>query len=129
MTRPEKLIRSALADAPEVTAPDGSRVRILPQLAGGSMIHIELSAGAVSHAIAHRSVEELWYILSGRGKMWRRIGDEEGVVALAPGDALTLPQGTRFQFRALGDEPLCAVAVTMPPWPGEDEAIFVEGIW
>jgi hypothetical protein len=28
-----------------------------------------------------------------------------------------------------GAEPLAAVAVTMPPWPGENEAYFVEGKW
>ena len=26
-------------------------------------------------------------------------------------------------------EPVAAVAVTMPPWPGEEEAVFVQGVW
>jgi mannose-6-phosphate isomerase-like protein (cupin superfamily) len=51
------------------------------------------------------------------------------VVALEPGVCLTIPLGTRFQFRTLGDEPLAAVAVTMPPWPGEGEAVVVDGAW
>ena len=37
--------------------------------------------------------------------------------------------GTHFQFRTLGDEPLTIVGVTMPPWPGEDEAVEVNGMW
>ena len=39
------------------------------------------------------------------------------------------PARTAFQFRAEGGEPLAFVAVTMPPWPGMDEAFAVEGPW
>jgi mannose-6-phosphate isomerase-like protein (cupin superfamily) len=45
------------------------------------------------------------------------------------GVSITIPAGTRFQFRNDGDEALAAVGVSMPPWPGEDEAYPVEGIW
>jgi mannose-6-phosphate isomerase-like protein (cupin superfamily) len=35
--------------------------------------------------------------------------------------------------RAKGDfrcgEPLAALGITMPPWPGEGEAVFVPGKW
>lgn len=51
------------------------------------------------------------------------------IVALEPGIGLTIPVGTHFQFRAAGKEPLTAVAVTMPPWPGEGEAVLVDGAW
>ncbi len=78
---------------------------------------------------AHRSVEEIWYFLSGRGEIWRRQGGREEVTAVAPGVALTVPLGTAFQFRTLGEEPLAFVAVTMPPWPGGEEAYEVEGRW
>jgi mannose-6-phosphate isomerase-like protein (cupin superfamily) len=115
--------------AVEVMAPDGSRVRVLPALAGGSMAHFELAPGATSKAVAHRTVEELWYVIGGSGEMWRRDGEREAVVALEPGLALTIPLGTSFQFRCTGSEPLQAVGVTMPPWSGEDEAYEVEGPW
>ena len=39
--------------------PDGSLVRLLPRLASGSLAHFELAAGATSHAVTHRTVEEL----------------------------------------------------------------------
>jgi mannose-6-phosphate isomerase-like protein (cupin superfamily) len=39
-----------------------------------------------------------------------------------------IPPQTRFQFRCL-DGSLEAVAVTMPPWPGEDEALDAEPYW
>ena len=110
-------------------APDGSAVRVLLALPGASMIRVELAAGAVAKAVAHRTVEELWFVLSGRGEMWRRQGQREEIVALDPGACLSIPLGTHFQFRAAPAEPLSAVAVTIPPWPGEHEAELVSGPW
>jgi len=118
-----------LPHAPDVTAPDGSAVRLLLSLKGGSMAHFELPAGAVSKAVVHRTVEEIWYVVGGGGEMWREQAGHAETVALAPGACLTIPVGTRFQFRALGPEPLGAVAVTMPPWPGDGEAVEVQGCW
>lgn len=113
----------------DAVAPDGSDVRVLLQLAGGSMAHFELAPGQTSTAVTHRSVEEIWFVLSGRGEMWRRQGEREAIVTLEVGVCLTIPHGTHFQFRALGEVPLAAVGVTMPPWPGEGEAIVVTGPW
>ena len=118
-----------LPAAPDAIAPDGSEVRILLRLGGGSMAHFELAAGQVSRAVAHRAVDELWYILGGQGRMWRRQGDRQETVPLRSGTCLSIPAGTHFQFRADGDGPLAAVGVTMPPWPGEDEAYGVPGAW
>jgi len=114
---------------PDVVAPDGSDVRLLPQLAGASMAHFTLAPGVTSRAVAHRTVEEIWFVLGGRGEMWRASAEREEIVAMQPGVALTIPLGTRFQFRATGREPLAAVAVTLPPWPGDDEAFAVDGPW
>jgi mannose-6-phosphate isomerase-like protein (cupin superfamily) len=118
-----------LARTRDAVAPDGSDVRVLLQLPGGSMAHFELAPRHTSTAITHRSVEEIWFVLAGRGEMWRRQGDREEIVPLEVGVCLTIPRGTHFQFRALGDTPLAAVGVTMPPWPGEGEAIVVPGPW
>lgn len=114
---------------PTVVAPDGSSVRVLLSLAAGSMAHFELAAGSTAKAVTHRTVEEIWYVIGGRGEMWRRQGEREEVVVLEPGVCLTIPVGTHFQFRASPTTPVCAVAVTMPPWPGNDEAVFVPGPW
>jgi mannose-6-phosphate isomerase-like protein (cupin superfamily) len=113
----------------DVLAPDGSEVRVLLSLAGGSMAHFQLAAGQVSRAVRHRSVEEIWYVLSGAGEMWRSHGGREDVAALSAGVCLTIPVGVRFQFRAAEGGPLAAVAVTMPPWPGDHEAEAVPGKW
>jgi mannose-6-phosphate isomerase-like protein (cupin superfamily) len=113
----------------DVVAPDGSDVRVLLQLDRGGMAHFELGAGRTSRAVAHRCVDEIWYILSGHGQMWRRQGDRRQTVPLEPGTCLSIPAGTHFQFRATGIGPLAAVAVTMPPWPGQNEAYEVSGVW
>ena len=115
--------------APFGTAPDGTDVRPLLSLSGGSFAHFELPPGSTSFAVTHRTVEEIWFFLGGRGEMWRLQGDQEEVVALDAGVCLTIPLGTRFQFRSFGYAPLTAVVVTMPPWPGGDEAAEVEGKW
>ena len=109
----------------DVLAPDGSEVRILLSLTGGGMAHFRLQPGAVSKPVRHRTVEEIWYVLSGAGEMWRS-GD---VVSLSTGVCLTIPVNAPFQFRCLGPEALSVVAVTMPPWPGEEEAEAVTGHW
>jgi mannose-6-phosphate isomerase-like protein (cupin superfamily) len=88
-----------------------------------------LSPGTVSKAVVHRSVEELWYIVSGTGRMWRQLGEQEEVTELSQGVSLSIPVGTRFQFRCDGAVPLSAIGVTMPPWPGEDEAVISNGPW
>ena len=118
-----------LPDAPRAVAPDGSDVRVLLQLGRGSMAHFELAPGRVSRAVAHRAVEEIWYVLRGQGEMWRRQGERQETVLLQPGTCLSIPAGTHFQFRAAASGPLAAVGVTMPPWPGDGEAYEVPGAW
>jgi len=110
-------------------APDGSDVRILLSLNDGGMAHFELAPGQTSTAVTHRTVEEIWFFLSGRGEMWRKQNEREEVVPVDPGVCLTIPLGTHFQFRSFGYEPLSALGVTMPRWPGEGEAIVVQGKW
>ncbi len=117
------------AGVADLLAPDGSEVRVLCATERGSMALFTLPSGSISKPILHRSVEEIWYVLSGAGRMWRRLDDQEEITALAPGVSLTIPTGARFQFRCDSDVPLSVVGVTMPPWPGADEAVFVEGPW
>jgi len=119
----------SLPAKPDVTAPDGSDVRILLSLKGGSMSHFELGPGKISRAVKHKTVEEIWYFLEGQGNMWRKLGEHEEVTRVAANMCITIPVGTRFQFRSFGTRSLKAVAITMPPWPGENEALFVDGKW
>lgn len=113
----------------DVLAPDKSEVRLLATIGRGSMAHFRLGPGLVSHAVLHRGVEELWYFTAGRGRMWRKLGGEEEVVEVREGVSISIPTGAAFQFRCDSREPLEFVGVTMPPWPGEDEAVPTEGVW
>ena len=115
-----------LPTPPDAIAPDGSDVRVLLALGGGGLAHFELAPGETSVAVAHRTVEEIWYILSGRGEMWRKLNNHEEVVPVDPGVCITIPVGTHFQFRSFGYEPLAALGVTMPPWPGKGESYEVK---
>jgi mannose-6-phosphate isomerase-like protein (cupin superfamily) len=93
------------------------------------MAHFELGPGRTARAVRHQTVEEIWYVVSGSGEMWRRSKRGEAVVALRPGVCLTIPVGTEFQFRSFGYAPLSIIGVTMPPWPGPEEAVKVDGVW
>ena len=113
----------------DVVAPDGSQIRLLATSERGSMCHCTLLPGQTSVAVRHRTVEEVWYFVSGRGEVWRRCGENETVTPVAAGVSLSIPTGCRFQFRTVGEEPLCFILVTMPPWPGAEEAVAVAGHW
>ncbi len=113
----------------DTLAPDSSEIRLLAATSRGSMVHCTLNPGEVSLAVAHKSVEEVWFFLEGTGQVWRRLGELERTVDVSPGVSLAIPVGAHFQFRTIGDRPLCFVIVTMPPWPGEDEAHPVPGRW
>jgi mannose-6-phosphate isomerase-like protein (cupin superfamily) len=112
------------------TAPDGSDIRIIlgetERATTASLCQATLGAGETSRAVRHRQVEEIWYFLEGDGMVWRCPpgADPAGVepIAVSPGDALVIPAGWSFQFRASLDGPLRFLCYTTPPWPGPDEA-------
>ncbi|MFH0730303.1 MAG: cupin domain-containing protein [Pseudomonadota bacterium] len=110
-------------------SPDGSEIRCLPVMKGGGICHCTLPAGKTSSAVKHKTVEEIWYFLEGKGEVWRLHNDHTKIVEVGPGISLTIPVGTHFQFRNTGSDPLRFVIATMPPWPGADEAVRVENHW
>jgi mannose-6-phosphate isomerase-like protein (cupin superfamily) len=123
------VITRSLSPVPDVTAPDGSEVRLLAGTPRGSMAHFRLRPGQVSKAVAHHGVEEIWFVVSGVGQIWRKSADQDHITELTAGISVSILPGTSFQFRNLGDVPLDIVGVTMPPWPGMDEAYAVPGVW
>jgi mannose-6-phosphate isomerase-like protein (cupin superfamily) len=120
-----------LPDAYDTLAPDGSHIRLLPSVAGASMVHCRLPPGGVTRAVRHQTVEELWYVLAGEGQIWLRSLESEvdQTVDLTAGVGVSLPLGVAFQFRATGPAALDVLIVTTPPWPGPDEAIAATGAW
>jgi len=115
----------------DLLAPDGSEIHLLVEVRGGNMVYCTLPPGQVTHAVWHRTVEEVWLCVSGAGQLWRRdAATTRGeIVELERGVAVTIPLGTVFQFRALGAQPLEVVITTIPAWPGPDEAVPTAGVW
>lgn len=114
---------------PDTTAPDGSEIRLLVDRRQGadraSLCEVTLPPAQVSRAVWHQGVEEIWYVLEGRGQVWRCPPevDAEAVapMAVASGDALTVPPRWRFQFSSEAGGPLRFLCFTAP-WPGSGEA-------
>ena len=94
------------------------------------MVHCTLRPGQVTRAVRHRTVEEVWFCVSGGGPGVAR----EVKPTLASRRSSTSSRawrsasrsGSAFQFRASGARPLELVIATMPPWPGDDEAVPVD---
>ena len=118
-----------LADEPDDVAPDTSEIRLLARTTRASMAHGTLPPNGVSLAIRHRHVEEVWFVVSGHAQIWRQLNGQKEVILAGPGASLSIPPGTHFQFRTVGDEPFRFIMCTMPPWPGANEAIRVADHW
>ena len=110
-------------------APDKSEIRLLLNMKGGGLAHCTLPPHGISLAVKHKTVEEIWYFILGHGQVWRKQGAQEEIVDVDPGTCLTIPRETHFQFRNTEKEPLCFIIATMPPWPGEEEAVRVQDHW
>ena len=95
----------------------------------GGLAHCTLPSHDISLAVEHRTIEEIWYFIQGHGQISRKQGDWEEVADVSPGTCITIPSGTHFQFSNTGEGPLCFIIATMPPWPGEHEAIGVQDHW
>ena len=118
-----------LGNTSDECAPDNSEIRFLSGSARGSLVHCSLPIGQTSTAVRHRTVEELWYFLSGQGLVWRVYDGMEEVKEVYAGVSLNIPLGTIFQFKNTGDKPLSFIIATIPPWPGNDEAVVENGYW
>ena len=115
----------------DVIAPDGSQIRLLIDdrhaAKGASMVEVTLPAGQISRPVFHLTVEEVWHVLAGVGQVWRcppEVSQPENVPALpvSAGDSLVIPVGWSFQFSAGDASDLRFLCLTMPPWPGDEEA-------
>ncbi|MFE7837066.1 cupin domain-containing protein [Streptomyces sp. NPDC057474] len=88
--------------AAEYTTPDGSLVRPLgvrPEAANAVRTYAESSF--TGHV--HRGVQEIWYVVSGSGELWRSLHGKDDRTDLEPGVCVTIPVGTSFQSRAESD--------------------------
>lgn len=121
--------QTALSDSFDAKSPAGADIRFLMDGPTGNMIHSTVPAGQINRATRHKSVSEFWFVLEGRGQIWRSDGETARTVDLVPGVSIDIPAGTAFQYRCDGAAPLTFICISMPPWPGDDEADYVDGVW
>ena len=95
---------------PDEVAPDGAEVRLLARTENASTAHFRVHPGQVTHAVMHRSIDEIWYVTTGEGEIW-------------------MSNTGAFQCRNSGRVDLDIIAVQVPPWPGDDEAGIVDSIF
>jgi len=114
---------------PDARSPAGAEIRYLIEGEAGNVIHSTVPPGQVNRATLHATVNEFWHVLSGEGQIWRRYGTAEETTTLEAGVSIDIPVGTEFQYRCTGVDPLQFLCVTIPRWPGNQEATFVDGPW
>jgi mannose-6-phosphate isomerase-like protein (cupin superfamily) len=68
----------------------------------------------------HRTTEEIYYFVSGRGRM--RLGAETGDVAA--GDCVVIPPGTPHKLWAAPDADLVLLCACAPPYRDDDTEII-----
>ena len=66
-------------------------------------------------------------MLEGNGELW--LSDKGETINLIPNTCITIPRGTSFQFKNIGEKDLKFLGVTIPVWRGPDEVCNVEGKW
>ena len=120
-------------EKPDYNAPDGSEITYL--IKGqtgdfGDLCNCKLPIGKTSIAVKHQTVQELWNFTAGNGEFWLKDGENETISEVKKGTSILIYPGVSFQFRNTSeDTPLESTITTMPPWPGPNEAVIVEGKW
>ena len=123
------LFQTVQMPVPSEPAPDGSRIYPLMRTRQASVGIIELRPNQVTAPVRHQTIEEFWYVLEGTGQLWRELDTEEETVELNTGSCVNIPTGAAFQFRSDGERPLRMLMLTVPPWPGPEEAVAADGAW
>lgn len=102
-------------EAPTVPCPCGASTRILTAVDGGPCsVHVTTIRDSVRHY--HRDTTEVYYILSGTGKM-----ELNGVwVAISPGSVVRIDAGTRHRLTADSDA-VTTIVMAFPPFREDDE--------
>jgi mannose-6-phosphate isomerase-like protein (cupin superfamily) len=110
-----------LADAKPFVTKDGSEIReLLHPAAHGpgkmSLAEARVSPGAKTAGHRHPATEEIYHVLSGRGRMLLG-GEEFGIEA---GDTVRIDPGVRHGLVNDGGEDLVILCCCCPPYAHED---------
>jgi mannose-6-phosphate isomerase-like protein (cupin superfamily) len=120
---------TTLPEYPDAKSPAGADIRFLMNGESGNMIHSTVPPHQVNKATVHATVSEFWYVLEGRGEIWRDSGVESCITVLVPGTSIDIPTKTAFQYRNVSEVDLKFICIAMPPWPGDSKATYIRGIW
>jgi len=107
-------------DLPLWQAPDGSRkvnMMVGPQTCGAEEISAGLwwlAPGNQSEADVHPEAAEIYYVVSGQG----RLVMDEDEFEVSQGMAVYIPAGVKHQSFNTGEEDLCYFYAFAPPPPG-----------
>jgi len=106
------------------TTKDGSTIRSLldttnSSAANQSLAEATLMPGNATEPHRHLHSEEIYYILSGHGRMEL---DEE-TRPVGPLDAILIPPGTRHTIANTGTQPLVFLCCCAPPY-SHDDTVF-----
>lgn len=103
---------------------DGSQIRELlahrnSVIRNQSLAEARVEPGLTTDAHYHPKTEEIYYVLSGVGRM--RIGEEHRNVI--PGDAIAIPPGAVHQITNTGNQPLIFLCCCAPGYEHEDTVL------
>lgn len=112
------------------TAQDGSHYDGLIGTNQSWLSDCDLQPGEVTRPVRHRAHDEIWFVRSGSGQIWRSNEISQAVIDADFGTCLTIPAGTAFQFRTTGDQPFRFLIFQAPPWPSDGPGFdYVDGPW
>ena len=105
-----------------ISTPHGSAIRPLIDRTTSAITQCSLAEETLPPGCAvtphrHREIEEIYYVVSGRGLM--TVGDETREVSA--GDAIYVPRDHRHSLRNTGSEPITLVLVCGPAFFYEDQ--------
>jgi mannose-6-phosphate isomerase-like protein (cupin superfamily) len=109
-----------------INTPHGSEIRPLIDRTTAAVTRCSLAEEMLPPGCAvalhhHREIEEIYYVVSGRGLM--TVGDETREVDA--GDAVYVPRNHRHSLRNTGSEPIKLILVCGPAFYFEDQ-VFVD---
>ena len=89
------------------------------------MIHSTVPPYQVNKATTHATMDEFRYIWEGQCELWRDDCSLSSITTLKPGTSFDIPAKTLFQNRNTYKSELEFICITMPPWSGDSDAVFL----
>ena len=113
----ERFITKDTSQIREIIAPRNSSIK------NQSLAEATVAPGKSTDEYYHPRAEEIYYILSGKGRM--KIGDESSEIGA--GDAVAILPGKRHNIRNTGNADLVFLCCCAPAYTHEDTIIVERG--